>query len=145
MAAAEPAAEAPVPAPEEKPAKQSKPPKPPFAPGSAEEWEKWAASCQVGVRAPLGADHLGRRFWVLGGRGGAWRVHVEAPDQGADSGAASWAWYEGARLMMERTTLMLTVFVSNIHSQALARSAGIILQHSGDCHLGLIVFEDLFG
>jgi len=45
----------------------------------------------VGVRRPLGADALRRRYWALGGRAGAFRVYVEE-----DEGRA-WGWYEGAR------------------------------------------------
>ncbi len=59
--------------------------------GAAAEWERWMDACRVGVRRPLGADALRRRYWALGGRAGAFRVYVEE-----DEGRA-WGWYEGAR------------------------------------------------
>ncbi len=59
--------------------------------GAAAEWERWMDACRVGVRRPLGADALRRRYWALGGRAGAFRVYVEE-DEGR-----TWGWYEGAR------------------------------------------------
>jgi hypothetical protein len=34
----------------------------------------------IGLRRPLGSDYRRRRYWVLGGAAGAWRVFVEEGD-----------------------------------------------------------------
>lgn len=34
----------------------------------------------IGLRRPLGVDHRRRRYWVLGGASGAWRVYCEEGD-----------------------------------------------------------------
>ncbi len=53
------------------------------------EWMQWVGTCRVGWRRPLGYDYQRRRYWLLGGRGGAWRVYVEE-DEGR-----LWGYYEG--------------------------------------------------
>jgi hypothetical protein len=44
----------------------------------------------IGLRRPLGSDFRRRRYWVLGGAAGAWRVFVEEGD--------SSNWVSGAEL-----------------------------------------------
>lgn len=59
--------------------------------GAAAEWERWMRACRVGLRRSLGTDALRRRYWALGGRAGAFCVHVEE-DEGR-----GWGWYDGAQ------------------------------------------------
>lgn len=49
-------------------------------------WAAWLEAHRLGLRQPLGEDERGRRYWALGGRGGAWCIFVEW-DEGRE-----WGW-----------------------------------------------------
>lgn len=49
-------------------------------------WAAWLEAQRLGQRRALGGDLRGRRYWALGGRGGAWCVFVEW-DEGRQ-----WGW-----------------------------------------------------
>jgi hypothetical protein len=34
----------------------------------------------MGLRVPVGEDYCGRRYWLLGGVAGAWRLYCEEKD-----------------------------------------------------------------
>jgi hypothetical protein len=34
----------------------------------------------MGLRVPVGVDYRGRRYWLLGGVSGAWRLYCEEKD-----------------------------------------------------------------
>ncbi|WIA30512.1 hypothetical protein OEZ86_000596 [Tetradesmus obliquus] len=61
-----------------------------------EEWMEWLAQQEqhsMGLRVPLGNDCRQRRYWLLGGVAGAWRLFCEEAD------GELWGYYEGEQLL----------------------------------------------
>ena len=65
-------------------------------PGDVLAWYDWCVAERIGLGRALGSDLAGRRYWVLGGGAGAWRVYVEGA--GGGGGGREWGFYEGPSL-----------------------------------------------
>ncbi|KAF6259564.1 hypothetical protein COO60DRAFT_1700751 [Scenedesmus sp. NREL 46B-D3] len=61
-----------------------------------EDWMEWLAQQEqhsVGLRVPVGSDCRERRYWLLGGVAGAWRLYCEEKE------GQLWGYYEGEQLL----------------------------------------------